>query len=84
MVKMIGLQSWYGLSELELERQANNSISFNWFLGYQAVIPDATTARNIGAATANKEAMTRGSVVLEIIPEKHTLVLTSKCRSPSA
>ena len=28
MVKMLVLQSWYGLSDLELERQSNDRISF--------------------------------------------------------
>ena len=34
MVKMLVLQSWYGLSDPELERQANDRISFQKFLGY--------------------------------------------------
>ena len=43
MVKMLALQSWYGLSDPELERQANDRISFRSFLGFPDVIPDATT-----------------------------------------
>jgi len=43
MVKMLVLQGWYGLSDPELERQANDRISFRSFLGYPDVIPDATT-----------------------------------------
>ena len=43
MVKMLVLQSWYGLSDPELERQANDRISFHRFLGFPDVIPDATT-----------------------------------------
>jgi len=34
MIKMLVLQSWYGLSDLELERQANDRISFQKFLGF--------------------------------------------------
>ena len=43
MMKLLVLQSWYGLSDLELERQANDRISFHRFLGYPETIPDATT-----------------------------------------
>lgn len=43
MVKMLMLQSWYGLSYLELERQAADRISFQWFLGYPESIPDYST-----------------------------------------
>jgi IS5 family transposase len=42
-VKMLVLQAWYGLSDPELERQANDRISFHRFLGFPDVIPDATT-----------------------------------------
>jgi IS5 family transposase len=43
MVKMLVLQQWYGLSDLELERQANDRLSFRRFLGFPGEIPDATT-----------------------------------------
>ncbi len=43
MVKMLVLQSWYGLSDPELERQANDRISFHRFLGFPDAVPDATT-----------------------------------------
>lgn len=43
MVKLLVLQSWYGLSDPELERQATDRISFRRFLGYPDVIPDSTT-----------------------------------------
>jgi IS5 family transposase len=43
MVKMLVLQSWYGLSDPELERQVNDRISFRRFLGYPKEIPDGTT-----------------------------------------
>jgi len=43
MVKMLVLQEWYGLSDPELERQANDRISFRRFLGFPGEIPDATT-----------------------------------------
>jgi len=42
MVKMLVLQSWCGLMDPELERQANDRISFRSFLGFPDVIPDAT------------------------------------------
>ena len=43
MVEILMLQSWYGLSDPELERQANDRISFRSFLGFPDVVPDATT-----------------------------------------
>jgi len=43
MMKLLVLQQWYGLSDPELERQANDRISFHRFLGYPETIPDATT-----------------------------------------
>ncbi|MDD3753373.1 MAG: IS5 family transposase [Methanobacterium sp.] len=43
MVKMLVLQSWYGLSDPELERQANDRISFHKFLGFPERIPDRAT-----------------------------------------
>jgi len=43
MVKMLVLQAWYGLSDPELERQANDRISFQKFLGFPERIPDRST-----------------------------------------
>jgi len=43
MMKLLVLQSWYGLSDPELERQATDRISFNRFLGFPDVITDAIT-----------------------------------------
>lgn len=40
---MLVLQSWYGLSDPELERQANDRISFHKFLGFPERIPDRST-----------------------------------------
>jgi IS5 family transposase len=43
MMKMLVLQSWYGLSDPELERQATDRISFRKFLGFPERIPDRST-----------------------------------------
>lgn len=43
MLKMLVLQQWHGLSDPELERQANDRISFRQFLGYPEKIPDRST-----------------------------------------
>ena len=43
MVKLLALQQWFGLSDEELERQANDRISFQRFLGYPDPVPDSTT-----------------------------------------
>jgi transposase, IS5 family len=42
-IKLLVLQSMYGLSDPELERQANDKISFLRFLGFPEKIPDQTT-----------------------------------------
>jgi IS5 family transposase len=43
MIKLLVLQSMYGLSDPELERQANDKISFLTFLGFPEKVPDQTT-----------------------------------------
>ncbi len=43
MIKMLVLQQLYGLSDPELERQANDRISFQKFLGFPEIIPDRST-----------------------------------------
>jgi len=43
LVKMLVLQSLYGLSDPEMERQANDRISFRKFLGFPEKIPNHTT-----------------------------------------
>ena len=43
MVKMLVLQSWYGLSDPELERQVDDRLSFQRFLGYLGKAPDYST-----------------------------------------
>jgi IS5 family transposase len=43
MIKLLELQSMYGLSDPELERQANDKISFLRFLGFPEKVPYHTT-----------------------------------------
>jgi IS5 family transposase len=43
MIKLLVLQSMYWLSDPELERQANDKISFLRFLGFPEKVPDQTT-----------------------------------------
>jgi IS5 family transposase len=43
MIKLLVLQQWIGLSDEELEKQANDRISFQRFLGYPDPVPDSTT-----------------------------------------
>ena len=43
MVKLLVLQSWYGLSDPELERQVADRLSFQRFLGFPDAILDSTT-----------------------------------------
>ena len=52
MIKLLVLQQWFGLSDEEVERQANDGISFQRFLGYQDLVPDSTaraSGQSIGA-----------------------------------
>ena len=43
MFKILILQQWYGLSDLEIERQIADRISFMGFLGFPDPIPDSRT-----------------------------------------
>jgi len=43
MFKILILQHWYGLSDLEIERQMADRISFMSFLGFPDPIPDSRT-----------------------------------------
>lgn len=43
MVKMLVLQSWYGLSDEEAERQAVDRLNWRRFLGYPERVPDSTS-----------------------------------------
>ena len=43
MFKILILQQWYGLSDLEIERQMAESISFMAFLGFPNPFPDSRT-----------------------------------------
>ena len=43
MFKILILQRWYGLSDLEVERQMADRISFMAFLGFPNQFPDSST-----------------------------------------
>lgn len=43
MTKVLVLQSWYGLSDEQAERDCKDRITFMNFLGYPAQVPDART-----------------------------------------
>ena len=43
MIKLLILQSWYGLTDQELEKRASDRISFLKFLGFPHSIPDYST-----------------------------------------
>jgi len=43
MFKILILQQWYGLSDLEVERQIADRLSFMEFLGYPDPFPDFRT-----------------------------------------
>jgi len=43
MVKLLVLQIWYGLSDLELERQVDDRLNFQRFIGFPEKAPDYST-----------------------------------------
>jgi transposase, IS5 family len=43
MIKLLFLQSWYGISDEELEFQVTDRLSFQQFLGYPKTVPDYST-----------------------------------------
>ena len=43
MMKLLVLQAWYGLSDPELERQVDDRLSFQRFLGFPEKAPDYST-----------------------------------------
>ncbi len=61
MVKTLALQQWYGLSDPELERQANDRLSFRRFLGFPDVIPDATVSPVAASSAVSGTSSPRGT-----------------------
>jgi IS5 family transposase len=62
MVKLLVLQQWYGLSDMELEKQALNRLDFQHFLGFPEQPPDYSTVwqfRERLAATRTDELVWR-------------------------
>jgi len=55
MVKLLVLQSWYGLSDPELERQVADRISFQRFLGFPESPPDYSTVWQFRERLASTE-----------------------------
>ncbi|MGH2638211.1 MAG: transposase [Rhabdochlamydiaceae bacterium] len=43
MTKVLVLQSWYGISDEQIERECKDRLTFQNFLGYPEKIPDART-----------------------------------------
>lgn len=57
MIKMLVLQSWYGISDEELEYQAADRISFQKFLGFPNEIPDYSTVWRFREALAEDKTL---------------------------
>ena len=59
MTKVLVLQSWYGISDEQLEHDCNDRLTFMNFLGYPRKVPDARTIwlfkERIAAAGAEKK-----------------------------
>jgi len=43
MFRILILQEWYGLNDLEVRRQITDRVSFMGFLGFPGQIPDSST-----------------------------------------
>jgi len=54
VVRMMVLQGWYGLSDYEAERQANDRVSFRHSLNYPGTIPDRSTIRGVRERLASQ------------------------------
>lgn len=54
MLKMLVLQSWYGISDEELEYQVADRITFQKFLGFPKTIPDYSTVWRFREALAEE------------------------------
>jgi len=69
LFKMLLLQTWYGLSDYELEERVNDSIKFNQFLGLalEDVVPDHSTISRFRSALTKAGAM---DVLLESINQQ--------------
>lgn len=63
MLKMIVIQSWYGISDEELEYQVADRISFQKFLGFPNEIPDYSTVWRF------REALAEDNIIDEIWDE---------------
>ena len=65
MLKMLVIQSWYGVSDEELEYQVADRISFQKFLGFPNEIPDYSTVWRF------REALAEDNTLDEIWEELH-------------
>lgn len=63
MIKMLVLQSWYGISDEELEYQVADRISFQKFLGFPNEIPDYSTVWRF------RESLAEASLIDEVWEE---------------
>lgn len=63
MLKMLIIQSWYGISDEELEYQVADRISFQKFLGFPNTIPDYSTVWRF------REALTEDNTIDKIWEE---------------
>lgn len=65
MIKVLVLQSWYGISDEEIEYQIADRISFQKFLGFPNEIPDYSTIWRF------REALAEANLIDEIWDELH-------------
>lgn len=77
LFKLTLLQTWYGLSDYEVEAQANDSISFNQFLGLQLEdsIPDHSVISRFRTALSKNNGFEKLLQLVNSQLEKHQLVI---------
>jgi transposase, IS5 family len=77
LFKLNLLQTWYGLSDYEVEAQANDSISFNQFLGLQLEdsIPDHSVISRFRTTLTQKNGYEKLLQIVNSQLEEHELVV---------
>lgn len=77
LFKMCLLQSWYGLSDYEVEDRINDSLSFSYFCGMtiEQVAPDHSTLSRFRTALTKKETFEQLFTSINKQLEKHSIIV---------
>ena len=79
LFKMCLLQSWYGLSDYEVEDRINDSLSFSYFCGMtiEQVAPDHSTLSRFRTALTKTKTFERLFASINAQLEKHNIIVKS-------